>query len=310
MWRFIRDESSGHFIMNSWAHSKKFLCSGPDGRIFTTENKEGTWEKWRIVSHPKLEGLRIESVEHHRFLSCRGKDLYTNEKEEKDTAWFLEPAHRNHFFISATSHDKRLSSSNELPFTSKNRKAWEKWIIEPTNEDIGQYTIRSMEHGKYLGSQEDDTIVVSEKKHLWTIGLSTQEGGGYLIHSTEHGRRLTMDWNGNLYIEEVGNSHVAWQLEPILPHALTVEQIWSRVGLAVTSVVDVAVIGVMGAKGFGACGTAATLQSFCTVGLGLAGVSIIGLVSLAATGFGNKDERVVIDEPEKYLPLCSWRLLH
>jgi len=34
------------------------------------------------------------------------------------------------------------------------------------------------------------------------------------------------------------------------------------------------------------------------------------LVSLAATGFGNKDERVVIDEPEKYLPLCSWRLLH
>jgi hypothetical protein len=322
VWRFIRDESSGHFIITSWTHSKRVLCSGPDGRVFTTENKEGTWEKWRIVSHPKLEGLRIESVEHHRFLSFSGQDLYTNNQEEEDTAWFVEPAHSNHFFISATSHDRRVSSSNEHPFTSKNRKSWEKWIIEPTNEEIGQYTIRSMEHGKYLCSQEDNRIVVSEKKYLWTIGISTQEEGGYLIHSAEHGGRLTLDENGNLYTEEVGDSHVVWQLEPILPHTINGKQIWSWVGLGVTSIVTAIampflVMGVVGAKGFGACGTAASLRSTCAVGLGLtvtsvavgAGAATGGLVSFANNKFGNKHERIVLDEPEKYLPLCSWRLL-
>ena len=82
VWRFIKDESSGHFIITSWTHDKKVLCSGPDGRVFTTENKEGSWGKWRIVPHPKFEGLRIESVEHDRFLSLSGQDLYTMKKKK------------------------------------------------------------------------------------------------------------------------------------------------------------------------------------------------------------------------------------
>eukprot|EP00985_Skeletonema_marinoi_P007576 scaffold3335_cov139-Skeletonema_marinoi.AAC.5 len=349
VWRFIKDESSGHFIITSWTHDKKVLCSGPDGRVFTTENKEGSWEKWRIVPHPKFEGLRIESVEHDRFLSFSGQDLHTK-KKEVDTAWYIEPAHGNHFFISATSHDERLSSSNEHPFTSKNRKSWEKWIVEPTNEKIGQYTIRSMEHGKYLGAEKNDKIIVSENKQLWTIGLSTQEGGGYLILSTEFNRRLTLDENGNLHTEEVGDSNVTWQLEAVLPHTVSGKQIWSWVGAGVCSTIlavamPFAVMGVVGAMGFGAGGiaagsmgagmmsaeaiaagggiaaggTVATLQSIGAVGLGLAGTSMAvgagaatgGLVSfgvIKATKFGTEHERIAIDEPEKHLPLCSWRL--
>ncbi len=72
VWRFIRDESDGQFIITSWSHDMKVLCSGPDGQVYVTANKEGTWEKWRIVSHPKLDSLRIESVEHRRFLSFSG----------------------------------------------------------------------------------------------------------------------------------------------------------------------------------------------------------------------------------------------
>ncbi len=228
------------------------LCSGPDGRVYVTANEKGTWEKWRITSHRKMKSLRIESVEHHRFLAFNGQDLYT-ENEDGDgehTSWFIEPAHGNHFFLSATAtpHDKRVSSSSEHPFTSRNRKAWEKWIIEPSVEEIGQYTIRSVVHGKYLGAEEDGRIIVSTKEQLWTIAVSTQEvlGGGYLLFSTEHGRGLTLDENGNLFIEEDGDNRVIWQLEPVLENIIGPE---------------------------------------------------------------NKYEGVTVDEPEKYLPLCSWRLL-
>lgn len=246
VWRFIRDESGGQFIITSWAHDTKVLCSGPEGQVYVTANKEGTWEKWRIVSHSKSESLRIESVEHRRFLSFSGQDLYTENEDGDDTSWFIEPAHGNHFFLSSTSHDKRVSSSSEYPFASKNRDAWEKWVIEPSVEEIGQYTIRSVEHGKYLGADEDGRITVNMKKQLWTIAASTQEGGGgYLLYSNELGRGLTLDENGNLYAEEDGDNRETWQLEPILENI---------------------------------------------------------------TGSENQYEGVTVDEPEKYPPLCSWRL--
>jgi hypothetical protein len=74
-----------------------------------------------------------------------------------------------------------------------------------------------MEHGKYLGAEQNVQIIVSENKQLWTVGLSTQEGGGYLIHCTEYDRRLTLDKNGHLYTEEVGDSNVTWSLKLLSP---------------------------------------------------------------------------------------------
>jgi len=85
---------------------------------------------------------------------------------------------------------------------------------------------------------------------------------------------MTLDENGNLYTEKEGDSRVTWQLEPILPHTISGKQIWSWVGLGITSAALVvampfAVIGVVGA-----CGTAATLQSIGSVGLGIACTSM------------------------------------
>lgn len=345
-WQFIRDESSGHFIITSWTHTKKVLGSGPDGRVFTTESKdyECSWEKWRVAKHPNSEGLMIESVEHHRLLAFSGQDLCTTNNEE-GTNWFLEPAHGYQFFVSTPSLDKRLSSNNEHPFTSHNRKAWEKWIIEPTNQRVGQYSIRSMEHGKFLGSQGDDRIVVSEKKHFWTIGASTDaEGGGYHICSTQHNKRLAIDHNGNLYMKEgAGDGNELWDLECILPHTITGKQILIGSGATAAAAIATpfALMGVVGAMGFGtggiaagslgawmmslegsvaAGGVVATLQSIGAAGLGLGltsmavgagaitgGLTSLGLINVI-NGSGAEQEKITIDEPAQHLPLCSWRL--
>ena len=186
-------------------------------------------------SHPQSEGLRIESVEHDRFLSFNGHKLSTESGDDnKIFVWFIEAAHGNNFFVSALSHDVRLSSSRDGHlFTSKNRDPWEKWCIESTNDEVGQYTIRSVEHGKYLGTLDNDTrIISSEVKHLWTISLSAHEGGrGCLIQSTECGRELTCGDDGNLCTTDDGN--FTWQLEPILPRTISSGHIWSYGGLGV-----------------------------------------------------------------------------
>ncbi|KAL3799620.1 hypothetical protein ACHAWO_008936 [Cyclotella atomus] len=191
VWRFSKSGDDDTFVITSWTHHKKVLRSDGAGRVFTTENEDGNWEKWRVVKHPTREGVMIESVEHGGFLAFSGHDLYTMDKEN-DSSWFIEPA-TNHFFISNVSHDRRLSSSDKNPFTSENRKDWEKWIIQPDG-DMGEFSIRSVTHGKYLHSVEnDDELVVNEYKHLWIIkssphgGMSAEaiaSGGGVIAGGT------------------------------------------------------------------------------------------------------------------------------
>jgi len=348
VWRFTKVDDEGNFIISSWTHDHKVLCSDGGGKVFTTENKQGSWEKWKVTLHPKSNGLRIKSVEHGRFLAFSGHDPYTMDKEE-DTAWHLEPA-TNHFFISSTSHDKRLSSTVDHPFTHQNRKPWEKWVVEATNETMGQFNIRSLEHGKYLGSSNNGRLVVSGSKQCWAIGPS--QHGGFFFKSIDHGGWLSCDDNGNLFIAKTNDTWETWQLESIMPGTISGKQIWSSVGIgaaAITTAIAApfAVMGIIGAVGFGAegiaagsiaagmmsaeaiaagggvaaGGTVATLQSIGAVGLGAAGASaaagtgavVGGLTSLgavaASNGLGNESEAIkLLEEPEKELPLCSWRM--
>mmetsp|Transcript_21630 Transcript_21630/g.30936 ORF Transcript_21630/g.30936 Transcript_21630/m.30936 type:complete len:394 (-) Transcript_21630:293-1474(-) len=346
VWRFTKVNDDGHFIITSWTHDHKVLCSNPDGGVFTTENKHGSWEMFKISPHPNKNGVRIESVEHGRYLAFSGHDLYTMDKEE-DTAWHLEPA-TIHFFISSTCHDKRLSSSHDHPFTHHNRKPWEKWVIEPTNDQIGHFILRSLEHGKYLGSEEDGRLNVSEGKHRWVIISSPHDG--VFIQSVEHERKLACNDNGHAYTSEDSGGWETWRLEPIMPGTISGKQIWSFVGIGVATVVTAvaipfAAMGVVGAMGFGAegiaagsmaagmmsaeaiagggavaaSGTVATLQSIGVVGLGAAGASaaagagalVGGLSSLgvvaAGRGLENELEGTMV-ELANSLPLCSWRM--
>ena len=356
VFRFIKNEKNGNYIITSWTHDHKVLCSTEEGRVFTV-NKEQLMQddklklqEWKISLHPKSHGVRIESVEHaNRFLAFSGEDLYMFDKEEDTTAWHLQPAHQNHFFISSASRDVRLScTTDDKLVTHKNRKSWEKWIVEPTNKTIGHFTIRSLEHGKYLGSSTDGKLVVSESlKHCWTIGSSPH--GGIFIQSVDHGGcRLSCDSEGNLCSKEANGSSETWKLVPIMPATINGKQIWTMVGVGTACAVAMpfAVMGVVGAMGFGAEGivagsmaagmmsssaiasgggiaagsTVATLQSIGAAGLSAgacasasaAGAAVGGLSSLgvaaAGKGLNNGLGNINLNEPEKYLPLCSWRI--
>ncbi|KAL7534528.1 hypothetical protein ACHAWF_004858 [Thalassiosira exigua] len=344
VWRFTRIDDGQHFIITSWTHSHKVLSSNKDGRVFTTENKDGDSEKWRISSHPTQHGVRIQSVVHGGFLAFSGHEVCTKDEEE-DTTWHLEPAHGNNFFISKASLDKRLSSSDEQPFIHRNRKAWERWAIQAVNE-TGHFAIHSQKHGKYLCSTEDGVLAVGESRQLWEIYISPH--GGFFIQSVEHGRKLSCDDQGHLFTAETSGEEESWNLEPIMPWTISGRQIWTMVGVGVTIIVTsvavpFAVVGIVGAVGFGAegivagsmaagmmsaeaiasgggviaGGTVATLQSIGAAGLGAAGASAAagagavagGLTSLgvaaASNGSETNQDTVTIEEP--HAPLCSWR---
>mmetsp|Transcript_26261 Transcript_26261/g.60027 ORF Transcript_26261/g.60027 Transcript_26261/m.60027 type:complete len:403 (-) Transcript_26261:41-1249(-) len=350
VWRFHRSDDDGTFIITSWTRDHKVLCSDGSGRVFTTKNKEGCWEKWRISRQPGTHGVKIQSVEHDRFLAFSGHDLYTMDKEE-DTVWHLEPAHGNQFFISATCQDKRLSSSEDHPFTHRNRKPWEKccekWVIEPTYSEMGNFTIRSLERGKYLGSEQDGRLVLSESKHHWSIESSPHEGS-VVIKSVEHDLQLSCDENGHAHTTYRACGRKTWRLEPIMPCTISSKQIVGTGSAAIISAVAApfAVVGIVGAIGFGsggitagsiaawmmsteaiaagggvaAGGTVATLQSIGAAGLGAAGASVAaatgavvggGLSSAGVAAASNalvNEQSVRLNEPEKHLPLCSWRM--
>lgn len=345
VWRFIKDDESGNYIITSWTHDHRVLCSNEEGGVFTTENKQ---EKWKITLHPEQHGVTIQSVEHDRYLAFSGDDLYTTDKLE-DTAWNLGSAHGNHFFISATCHDKRLSSTNDHPCTNHNRKLSENWAIEPSSDHVGQFTICSLEHGKYLGSSEDGSLIVGESPQCWTIGSSPH--GCVLIQSVKYGSRLSCDDNGHPSTVDGSTGWENWRLEAIMPGTISGKNIWSWVGVGVTTLTvavaaPFAVMGAIGAMGFGAegiaagtmaagmmstgaiangsgvvaGGTVAVCQSIGAAGLGAAGASaavgagavVGGMSSLgvaAATGgLSDGQERIESNEPDQHLPLCSWRM--
>ncbi|KAL7549985.1 hypothetical protein ACHAWF_013240 [Thalassiosira exigua] len=348
VWRFTKIDDGECFIITSWTHDQKVLCSDGEGRVFTTENRHGSWEKWKVSSHPSRPGIRIQSVEHGRSLAFSGQDLYTMDKDD-DTAWYLEPAHGNRFYISVFCHDKRLSSTAEDPFTSHNRKALEEWIIEPINSIVRHFTVRSQEHGKYLGSSKCGKLTVDESQHCWAIILSPH--GGFFIQSVEHGRKLSCDDDGHPYTSDDSGGRETWRLEPIMPGTISGQQIWSFVGIGAAAVVSAVVMpfavnGIVRSKGFrrvgiaagsaaagmmsaeaiasggavAAGGTVATLQSIGAAGLGAAGASAAaaagvvagGLSSFGAAaasgGLDNNQEGIKLEDPENHFPLCSWRM--
>jgi hypothetical protein len=317
VWRFVRDEQNpGVFTITSWTHSNKVLCSDPDGKVFTTENKEGDWEKWRITKHPERKAIMMQSVSHGRFLVASGKELHTDQNVAAD--WHLEPAHSNNFFISATCHDRRVSCSPDGgPFTEKNWKKWEEWVIQPAGKKLGIFRIKSRHHNTFLGSGLDGGVVMTEhysgEREEWKLVLGNDDG--MFIESVHNqGRLLACGENGALYMSEDHGGWETWRLHPIMPSTISGKQIGSLVGVGVGTLVlaiaaPFAVMGVVGALGFqaggivagsaaagmmsaeaiaagggvAAGGTVATLQSIGAVGLGIAGTTT-AVSAGAATG--------------------------
>ena len=323
VWRFIKDEKSGNFHITSWTHDQKVLCSNSKGRVYShdkTKLIEGDnlmQGEWKITIHPEKHGIVIKSVKHGRFLSFYDQNLCTSDGIKGDTDWHLEPAHRNQFFISSKCQDKRLSCTTKNNVTThKNRKTWEKWVIEPTNKELGHFTIRSLEHGGYLdSSSKDNKLMVTDesKKQHWKIVPSPDEG--VLVQSVKHGINLSCDENGMVVTGGDVRDNQIWTLEPIMTSTLSKKNILSWLGIgvataAVTVAAPFAVMSIVGAYGFGASGiaagsvgagmmpaeaiaaggsiaaggTVATLQSIGAAGLGMAGASAAATVGAVAGG--------------------------
>ncbi len=138
------------------------------------------------------------------------------------------------------------------------------WVIEFTGATIGQFVIHSVEHGKYLCLMEGGKLIVSESHQPWTISSSPH--GGVFLQSVETGGRLSCNENGHAYTTDASKIWETFCLEPIMPITISGKQIWSLAGIELTSIVlavasPFAVMGAIGAIGFGAEGVAAGLMA-------------------------------------------------
>ena len=175
-------------------------------------------------------------------------------------------------------------------------------MIEPTNRELGQFTIRSFEHEKYLGcsSFSDGKLIVTEAKHHhWKIVPSPNEEGGIVLESVEYARNLSCNSKGEPTAHKGTGAAETWVLEPIMPDTLSEKNIWSLAGIGLATAAAAvaapyAVMGAVGALGFGASGIVggsigAGLMSAEAIAAGggvAAGGAVATLQSIGAAGLG------------------------
>jgi len=360
VWRFVEaGGNDGHVRISNWihGHGKKYLFSDENGNVSTSDNPVGSWEKWSVELAPEgFHGVAIKSVSHNRYLQVGsdGTPISTCEVFGALTLWHLDAAHSQNFAISSIPNDKRIGCGKEGQiYSTDNRKEWEVWEMQ--QQQHGFISLRSRAHGKILCSDTNGNLFVTEMvddSGLWKLAHS--EGGLHII-SKSTGRYLSCGKNDN-HLATVspstllGNSE-SWSVEPILPDTITASQLRNNIiggSLAVASILAApfAVMGVIGAMGFGttgiaggsvaagmmsaeaisaggaiaAGGTVATLQSIGAVGLGVAGTaasmsagavvgaSVWGIAATSARkGPSTKGESNIATESSLTRPFCHWQ---
>lgn len=352
VWRFI-EAGNGNVRISSWTHSQHILCSDSSGKVTTTKNLLGDWEKWIVERAPDgFDGIIIKSVSHGRYLRSNGGHIDTSERfEGTSTTWHLDAGHCNRFLISSIAHDKRICGSKDSVFSTGNRKEWEVW--ELTKLENNFVTLKSTAFGKYLTFNGHE-LTVNDELHdngIWKLEECEKAQGVY-IKSKNHKAAISCNKSGSLVVV-LGCTGISesWSLEPSMPSTISGNQIkkYSLAGsFAVASIIAApfAVMGIIGAVGFGAegiaagsvaagmmsaeaiaagggvvaGGTVATLQSIGAAGLGLAGTSaamgagaLLGGsalgISVAISGVGNKSsgEGAEVEKKSVNRPFCDWR---
>lgn len=311
IWRFI-EAGQGNVLISSWKHPGRYLCSDPEGNVYTTDNAFGDWEKWSIEKNfdADTRGLVIKSRDHGRILETNGEKLITSQNQEVagyHSVWCIETACSQTYFISSKDHDKRIGTGSS-PFATTNRQEWEMWKITKSHKN--EYTLYSVVHSKFLASLPSGSLYVTSAPYDWIIEGSPH--GGYFLISKEHKRYLSCDTSGCLHT--VSGNHGGWEswnLEPCIPQDFHVKNRNALLGVAGITALGLTVampfmaMGAIGAIGFTeggvaagsiaasmmsaeaiaagggvvAGGTVATLQSIGVVGLG-----VMGTTTAMATG--------------------------
>jgi len=349
VWRFI-EAGEGDVRISSWTHNR-VLCDDASGNVISTENLLGDWEKWKVERAPDgFEGVVIRSRSHGRYLRSDGEQINTSRLfEGSSTTWHLSAGHNQHYFISSITHDKRIGCSKKNIYSTTNRKNSETWELQKLEN--GLVVLQSTAHHTYLSFDGNTFEAVDsiDDNGMWKVEES--EGKGMRIISKKHDQALSCDKDGNLSAvnKNFGASEL-WALEPCMPPTIRAQQMATIVtggAIAVASIalMPFAVMGVVGALGFGsggiaagsvaagmmsaevaaggivAGGTVATLQSIGAAGLGVVGTSaamgggaIVGAsalgVSVAVSGVHKKkfEEGAEIGNSQENRPFCNWKM--
>jgi len=350
VWRFI-EAGDGDVRITSWTHDR-VLCDDATGNVISTENLLGDWEKWKVERAPDgFEGVVIKSRSHGRYLRSDGVQVNTSKLFDGSlTTWHLSAGHSQRYFISSLTHDKRIGCSKKGIFGSVNRQQSETWELQKL--DNGLVVLKSTAHNTFLSCNGNTLVAtdVFDDSGIWKLEQSV--GKGICIVSKLHDQAVTCDNDGNLSVDsELSGASELWALEPCMPPTLRKDQMLTlatggAIAVASIALMPFAVMGVIGALGFGgggiaagsvaagmmsaeaaaaggmvAGGTVATLQSIGAAGLGLAGTSaamgggaIVGAsalgVSVAVSGVHKNgfEEGTEIVNPQDNRPFCNWKM--
>ena len=169
-----------------------------------------------------------------------------------------------------------------------------------SNIAYGLFSIRSIEHGKYLSLSDGGDLIVSKYKFSWAIISSS---GGVFIQSD--GYKLSCDDNGKLYTtENSSGGWETWRLEAILPGAtMNGKQILTLLG-ASASVAGLAIITPV------ALSFAVKRGNFDGAEIVVKGSIVTGTMAVKSckAAFQNDQGLISCEHSEEQLPLCSWRM--
>jgi len=351
VWRFI-EAGEGDVRISSWTHNR-VLCDNASGNVISTENLLGDWEKWKVERAPDgFEGVVIKSRSHGRYLQSDGEQISTSRLFGGSSAtWDLSAGHNQHYFISSIAHDKRIGCKKQGIYATTRRKNGETWELQKLEN--GLVVLQSTIYHTFLsfdGNALEPTDEIDDNG-MWK--LEESEGKGIRIISKVHNQALSCDKDGNLSaVNKLSGVSDLWNLEPCMPQTIRAQQIATlatggAIAVASVALAPLAVMGVVGALGFGGGGiaagsvaagmmsaegivvagsTVAALQSIGAAGLGLAGTSaaigggaIVGAsalgVSVAVSGVNKKEfeEGAEIGNSQEKLsqenrPFCNWKM--
>jgi hypothetical protein len=332
VFRFI-EVGYGNVAISSWTHSHKYLSSDPDGRVVTSENRLGHWEKWKLEKTEN--GVHIISVAHpDRYLTV-GKDedhdaLQTTTRQSDFNKWHIDAAHCNIYYLSSvgaalqSNNNKTLhvSSRPRGPFLSKHKRDWEEWKLNRTIH--GDITLWSKAHDKFLGCNSQGELHTTSTKGDWSLWeMEESPHGGVYLKSKAHQRTLSVQ-NTNVLCTTRDSFTEAetFRLEPRLPATISGPRLAALgvagvVGVALTIAMPYAILGIMEAAGVAATelSVLAGISAEALAGAGggaLLGAGVVG--TTAAVVKDSVDDRSLSPSAEVkddligvQRPISAWR---
>lgn len=324
VFRFI-EVGNGHVAISSWTHTRKFLSSDPDGRVFTSENRRGHWEKWQLEK-TSPNGVFIISVAHPgRYLSIGrvdGEALQTTTRPNDFSLWHIDAAHCNTYFLSSitTSPNNKkqamqVSSRRKGPFLSPHRRGWEEWKMERSPQ--GDVTFYSKAHEKYLGCNSQGDLHTTTYKGDWVLWEIEESpyGGIYLKSKAHHCYMSIKDGQLCTAPDSTFGESETFRMEPRLPPTISGPKLAAlglagAVGLALTVAVPYAVVGVLEVAGVAATELSLLAGSGAILGASVMGTTAIVVKNEARGSGGLLPTSAEINDDylmTAHRPISAWR---